>query len=251
MSTTTTLLIVFLCVFGAALIGMLLRQTLPEHHLSSDTKDTVKVAMGFVATMAALILGLLVASAKDSYDKQASGVTDMAAKIIYLDRLLANYGPETKDVRALYRHVVEGITERMWPDDNSGDSQLDPRATRAEELFAAIESLKATNDLQSTLKSQAASTSLELGQLRWLEYEQARTSASKPMLCILVFWTSVLFASFGIFAPKNGTVIAALFLAALSVAGAIFLIEELRSPFTGILQIPKAEFDDAAKHLGT
>src|SRR4029079_7932655 len=107
MSAATTSLIVLACVFGASVFGMLLRSRLPEHHFSSETKDTVKVAMGFIATMAALILGLLVASAKDSYDKQAGGVTQMAAKVVFLDRLLANFGPETKDVRAVYRRGVE------------------------------------------------------------------------------------------------------------------------------------------------
>ncbi len=251
MSAATTSFTVFICIVGAALFGILLHRMLPEHHFSSETKDTVKLAMGFIATMAALILGLLVASAKDSYDQQASGVTQMAAKIIYLDRILANFGPETKDVRALYRQVVEQVMKRMWPENSSDKSQLDPSASHGEKLLTAIESLKPTNDLQSTLKSQAVSTSLEIGQLRWLEYEQAGSSVSKTTLCILVFWIAVLFASFGMFAPRNGTVIAALMLAALSVAGAIFLMLELRSPFTGLLQIPQSAFIDALSHLGT
>ena len=251
MDTITTSLIVFACVFGAALFGMLLRRMLPEHHLSTETKDTVKLGMGFVATMSALILGLLVASAKDSYDKQASGVTQMAAKVIFLDRILANYGPDTKDVRALYRRTVEQVARRMWPDDHSSDSQLDPAASRSEDLIAAIQSLSPKNDLQSALKSQAMSMSFDLGQLRWVEYEQSNSSASVPLLCLLVFWTAILFASFGMFAPNNATVIAALALAALSVAGAIFLMMELRTPFSGLLQIPKTAFIDALAHLGT
>jgi len=250
MNAVTTSLIVFACVFGAALFGMLMRRLLPENHLGSETKDTVKVAMGFVATMAALILGLLVAAASESYDKQASGVTEMTAKIMYLDRILANYGSETKEVRALYRRFVEKVKNLMWPDYNSGESQLDPGASHTEEFLVAIQSLTPKNDLQNTLKSQALTTTLELGQLRWLEYEQASNSVSKPMLCILVFWVAVLFASFGIFAPTNSTVVAALFLAALSVSGAIFLILELESPFSGFLQIPKTAFLDAIAHLG-
>ena len=147
MSATTTSLIVLLCVFGAALFGMLLRYMLPEHHFSSETKDTVKLAMGFIATMSALILGLLVAGAKDSYDKQASGVTQMAAKVVYLDRMLANFGPETKDVRALYRRGVEQVVKRMWPENNSGESQLDPSTSHTEALFAAIGYLFETTGL--------------------------------------------------------------------------------------------------------
>lgn len=250
MSSTVISLVAFVFVFSAALFGMLLRRMLPEHHLSAETKDTVKLAMGFVATMAALILGLLVASAKDYYDKQASGVTQMAAKIVFLDRLLANFGPEAKNVRVLYRSVVEQIAKRMWPTGDLKDSELDPSALRTEAILSAIDALSPTTELQTTLKSQAMSASFELGQLRWLEYEQANSSASLPILGILVFWIAVLFVSFAMFAPRNGTVVAALFLAAVSVAGALFLILELRSPFRGFLQIPQTVFFDAIGHLG-
>lgn len=250
MSSVSTSLIAFMCVFAGALIGLRLQRALPKHHLGAETKDTVHLAMGFVATMAALILGLLVASAKDSYDKQASGVTQLAAKIVYLDRLLANFGSDAQGVRDLYRRVVQQVTKQMWPDRHSNESQLDPSAMPTEELFVAIQSLKPKNDLQSALQAQAASTSMEIGQMRWLEYEQTGTPLSKPMLGVLIFWNVVLFASFGLFAPDNGTVTAALLLAALSVAAAIFLILELHSPFTGLLQIPDTPFLDAVAHLG-
>ena len=249
MSVTTTSLIIFGCVFGSALLGMFLRRVLPEHHLSSHSKDSVLLATGLVATMAALILGLLIASAKDSYDKEASGITEMAAKIIFLDRMLANYGPETKDTRDQLRQVVQRMIERTWPE-NSQTVELDPTAARAEPLYTAIQQLSPKNDLQTALKSQALTTSLELSQLRWLEFEQADTSISAPMLYILTFWLAVLFVSFGMFSPPNGTVIISLILAALSVAVAIFLLLELNRPFEGIMQISSAPFVDAITHLG-
>src|SRR4029077_3350742 len=128
-----------------------------------------QLAMGLVATMAALILGLLVASAKDSYDKESSGVTQMAAKIIFLDRILANYGPETKEARELFRHSVERMVSRMWPEKASEHAQLDPSASRAEAMYAEIQKLTPQNELQTALKSQALSIGMELGQMRWLE----------------------------------------------------------------------------------
>jgi hypothetical protein len=175
---------------------MMLRKALPEHHLGSDTKDTVKLAMGLVATMAALVLGLLIASAKDKYDKESAGVTEMAAKTIYLDRMLANYGPEAAGVRELLRKMVEHVKSRMWPDNALGDAQLDPTASRAEPIYVAIQNLSPKNDLQTTLKSQAISTAFDIGALRWQESEQASSSVSKPLLCILAFWLAILFVSF-------------------------------------------------------
>jgi Protein of unknown function (DUF4239) len=242
--------IVFACIFGASLLGMLLRRVLPQHHLSTETKDSVKLAMGLVATMVALVLGLLIAAAKDKYDKESAGVTQMAAKVIFLDRMLANYGPETKEVRELLKQMVERVANSMWPDQPSTDSQLDPSASRTETIYAAAQALAPQNDFQSTLKSQALSKVFDLGQMRWQEFEQANSALSVPLLCILTFWLAILFISFGLFAPSNGTVVVALFTAALAVAGAIFLMLELNSPFSGMLQIPRTAFDDAVAHLG-
>ena len=200
-------LIVFACVFGAAMLGMLLRVVLPEHHLSSETKDSVKLAMGLVATMAALILGLLVASAKDSYDKESSGVTQMAAKIVFLDRMLANFGPETKETRDLFRRSVERMVERMWPERTSEHAQLDPNASRGEAMYAAIQKLSPQNDLQTALKAQALSTAWRSAKCAGSSSSKRILSISAPMLYILTFWLAVLFISFGMFSPSNGTVV--------------------------------------------
>ena len=113
MSSTTISLIVFACVFGGALLGIFLHAVLPQNHLTNESKDIVKLGMGLVGTMAALVLGLLVASAKGSYDTQSAELTQMSANIALLDRVLAHYGPETKEARALLhaerlRDVVVG-----------------------------------------------------------------------------------------------------------------------------------------------
>jgi hypothetical protein len=229
---------------------MLLRKGLPHHHLSTETKDSVKLAMGLVATMAALVLGLLIAAAKDKYDKEATGVTQMAAKVIFLDRMLANYGPETKDLRDLLKQSVERVADHMWPGSKSKETQLDPNASRADSVFVALQALSPKNEMQTTLKSQAQSAAFDLGLMRWQEFEQANSSISMPLLYILTFWLAILFISFGMFAPTNGTVLVALMMAALAVAGAIFLMMELNTPFSGLLQIPRSSFDDALLHLG-
>src|ERR1700730_9534681 len=118
-------LIVFACIFGSALLGMFLRAVLPEHHLSGDTKDTVRLGMGLIGTMAALVLGLLIASAKSFYDTQSSELTEMSAKIVLLDRVLAHYGPETKEARDLLHSAVARTLDRLWPKDPGQHSQME------------------------------------------------------------------------------------------------------------------------------
>ena len=240
----------FGCVFGAALLAMRLRAALPQHHLSADTKDTVKLATGLVATMTALVLGLLIASAKGSYDTARSEMTQMAARIVFLDRILVNYGPEAVESREQLRRLTESIVDHLWPDTRSKPAELDPGASKGEALYDAIQKLSPQNDEQRWLKSQALGTAVELGQMRWLLFEQSDSSISTPFLVVVVCWLAIIFFSFGLFAPSNSTVFAALLVAALSVSGAIFLILELDQPFGGLIQISSQPMVTAINHLG-
>jgi len=251
MSSTIEGLIVFACLFGAGLLGVCIRAALPEHHLTTETKDAVRIGMGLVATMAALVLGLLVASTKGAYDTQKGEVSQMAAKIVFLDRVLANYGSETAKTRELLRGSVESAIDRMWPDKKSSQTaQLDPSVTSGEAFFNSIQNLSPQNDVQRNLKSQAVQIATDLGQMRWLLFEQTETSISVAMLIVLISWLAIIFMSAGLFGPPNATVIIALMLAALSVSGAIFLILELDMPFDGVIQISQRSMRNALIHLG-
>lgn len=243
-------ILVLVCIFSASLLGMLLRRVLSTDHLSSDTKDSVKLGMGLVGTMAALLLGLLVAAAKSSYDTEKSEVIQMAAKIAFLDRLLANYGAESADTRALLRRMVQASIGRMWPDGKSFHAQLDPTGSGAEELHQAILKLAPKNDLQASLKSQAAGVASDLRQLRWLLFEQSGRSVAMPLLIVVISWLAIIFLSWGLFAPPNALAIGSLLLAAVSVSGAIYLILELDQPFDGVIQISSAPMRSALAHLG-
>jgi hypothetical protein len=250
MGSTIIAAIVFACLFGAGLLGVRVRAILPENHLNPDTKDAVKVGMGLVATMAALVLGLLVASTKGAYDAQKGEVTQMAAKIVFLDRVLANYGSETAESRELLRRSVGSAISYIWPDKKSSQTaQLDPSGSSGEALFNSIEKLSPQTDVQRSLKSQAAQIATDLGQMRWLLFEQTESSISLPMLIVLIAWLAIIFMSVGLFAPPNATVVIALMLSALSVAGAIFLILELDMPFDGVIQISSAPMRNALNHL--
>ena len=246
MSSTIISLIVFACVFGGALLGIFLHAVLPQHHLSSESKDIVKLGMGLVGTMAALVLGLLVASAKGSYDTQSAELTQMSANIALLDRVLALYGPETKETRALLRGAVARVLDQMW----SSASLSVPTAAGGEILYDKIQGLSPKNDTQRSLQGQALSMAMDLGKTRWLMYEQAITSVSIPLLAVLVLWLAAIFISFGLFAPFNATVVASLFVSALSVSGAIFLILEMYTPYAGLIQLSSAPLRAALVHLG-
>src|SRR5215471_1387175 len=127
--------VVFVCVFGGALLGMVLRSFLPDRHLSADSKDVVRLGMGLLATMAALVLSLLIASAKGSYDTQRNQVTQLTANVVLLDRVLAHYGPESKDSRDLLRRYVSYVLQQMWPTAGTPSTGLNLAGAGAEALY--------------------------------------------------------------------------------------------------------------------
>ena len=250
MSSIAISLIVFACVFSAALLGIFLRAILPEHHLSADSKGVVNLGMALVATMSALVLGLLIASAKNSFDTQNTALTEMSAQVVVLDRLLAHYGPDTKEVRDLLRSAVVGVLDQMKSKDRTNHSQLEPPSAGREVILDKIQGLSPKDDRQRSLQAQALSIAMGLLQTRWLQYEQTTAAVSMPLLVVLVFWLAVIFFGFGLFAPRNATVVAALLICALSVSAAILLILEMYTPHAGLIKISDAPLRSALAHLG-
>jgi Protein of unknown function (DUF4239) len=243
--------IVLACVFGGAILGMAIHTLLPEQHLNTESKDVIKLGMGLIATMSALVLALLTNSAKGSYDTQRNEVTQVSANVILLDRVLVHYGPETKEARDLLKLSTAGMIDRIWPSDPAHTAKLGPTTTSGELFFDKIQELRPKDEVQHSLQAQALSLSIGIGQARLLLFEQGGRSIPMPFLVLLIFWVTIIFLSFGLFAPRNATVIATLFLCALSVSGAIFLIMELDRPFGGVIQISSAPLRNAIASIGT
>jgi hypothetical protein len=232
---------------------MVLRAVLHERHLSADSRDVVKLGMGLIATMSALVLGLLIASAKSSYDAQKTGLAQMSGNVIFLDRILARYGTGAKDVRKSLSAAVADMLQRTWPDESSPSGQTGSAGGtegRYEHLYGEIEGLSPKDEKHRTLQAQALKVAADIGQARWSLFAQRGSSIPVPFLTVVVFWLAILFASFSLFATPNATVIFTLFVCALSVSGAIFLILELDRPFDGFIQISSAPLQGALAQLG-
>lgn len=242
--------ITLVCVLGGVLIGAALSRILPEHHLNADSKETIKLGIGLIATMTALLLGLLVASSKRAYDRTDLELSQMSADVVLLDRTLAHYGPETENVRILLHRSVATVLAQIWSRNGGEAARLDPTEAGGEVVYDEIQQLSPQNGAQRQLKAQALQIAERLGQMRWLLFAQSSQSISMPFLIVLIFWLSVIFAGFGMFAPRNMTVMFFLFLAALCVSGALFLNLEMDRPFEGVMQLSSAPLQSALAHLG-
>jgi hypothetical protein len=252
MSSLAIASVVFGCSFGAALIGMVLHVKLPDHHLDADSRDVVKLVMGLIATMSALVLSLLIASANSSYDRQSNELKALSANILLLDRTLRFYGPGAKEARDGLRDAILQTHDRIWSPEGVRPENLDSRATRAS-VSANIEqllSLSPKTDVERMMQSRAVQESESIGRSRLLMFEQLGSSISWPFLTVLVFWICTLFLGFGLFARFNPTVTVALLVGALSVAGAIFLILELNDPYRGLMRISDEPLLNSIAQLG-
>jgi hypothetical protein len=253
MSALTVSGIVLACAVGGAILGMILRAILPEHHLSAESKDLVRLEMGLIGTMTALVLGLLVASAKGSFDTQRNGVAQLSANVIMLDRLLAHYGTESKDAREMLRASVADIIEQTWPEESS-----EPRATKTgsrtegkyEGLLDKIQELTPKNEAQRSYQAQAMKLATDMAQARWMLFAQKNSSIPTAFLVVLFCWITLLMASFSLFAPPNTVVFITLLVCALAVSSAVFLFMALDQPYGGIIQISSAPVRDALGQLG-
>ncbi len=253
MSSMTISWIVFGVVFGGAVLGMILRDRLPEHHVRDDSRDVVKLAMGLIGTMTALVLGLLIASAKGSFDTQRNGLAQMSGNVIFLDRVLARYGSEAADAREMLRASVTDLLQRTWPDENPQAAQTETKAGtegRYEGLYTKLEELSPKTDAQRALQAQAIKTAADIGQARWVLFAQKGGSVPTPFLVVMVCWLALILASFGLFAPRNAMAVATLLLCALAISSAVFLILELDQPFDGMIRISSAPLRNALAQLG-
>lgn len=254
MSPSLVGIVTFVCTFGGVLLGMRLRAVLPAHHLDADSKDSIKVGIGLIATMTALVLGLVTASAKSAFDDVNTAIKQGAMEILAFDRALARYGPETAPIREGLKRAIGARIDAVWPSGSTRPANLDPIGSGAglqtERLVDALRGLTPRDEVQKAMQTRALDLAETLLQDRWIVLSGGESTVPAPFLVVLLFWLAITFTSFGLFAPRNGTVIAVLLVCAVSIAGAMFLVLEMDGPFDGLLRASPDPLRYAYERLG-
>jgi hypothetical protein len=251
MSSSEISLLVYACLVAGFFLGRWLQYRLPNHHLSKESQDTIKLGAGMVATMSALVLGLLVSSAKSSFDAVNTSIAQSGARIIQLDQLLAEYGPETRACRGQLRRSLAERVETIWGKSSSASGlQAVEKSTAILDLQASLRTLTPQTELQKSLLNQSLQISGEIWQSRLLTIEEQQEPLPTVFLVLLVFWLAMLFMSFGLFAPRNVTVSAVQLVCAFSVSSALFLILEMSHPLGGMIKASQAPMLKALQLIG-
>ena len=243
-------LISFVAIMVGIAIGMYLRRHVDLDRLGPATKEVIRLGANYLATLSAVLISLMIASAKSSYDTQDAHFRTLAAYLVETDQLLAQYGPETTEIRILMRQAVPAAVDRIWREKQSAtqDSAF-TAASLAEQVNSAVATLKAANDVQRALKKRIEEASVEIARTRVLMFADSEAAILTPFLLILIFWLAVVFASYSLFVAPSRVVLAALLVFALSISSALFLVADLSQPFVGLMQIPKEQLRDTLAPL--
>jgi hypothetical protein len=241
----------FVCVFTGALAGLWLNAYLPEHHRSQASHDAIKLGTGMISVLASLVLGLLTASVKTSFDTTDAQMRSFAATLIQLDQALRVYGPETARLRDELRDYTALAIVNQWPHEHTHPTQMEDNTAgqKLDQVHLAVLQLKPGDPQQQAMRDSALKLIDSALQTRWLLIERAETSIQPVFMVILITWITLIFVSFGYNAPRNATVIVSFFICAAALAACMFLIVEMDGPFDGLIVVSSHAMRDALAHM--
>jgi hypothetical protein len=251
MNTITASLLVAACIFCGGMGGLYLHRFLPRDHLTRETLDVVKLGTGMLSVLASLVLGLLIATAKTSYDSTDQAIRNYAAELAMLNETLRDYGGVASVPRDRLRDYTQRFLREGWPRNGKRPVIEDDEKTRVllEDVREAIRALNPVDKGQASLQGQAMELNMSLLRQRWLLVEQQGPNVRRVVLVVLVSWITVIFASFGLNAPRNGTVVVAFLICSLAIGGSIFLILEMDRPLGGVMRISSWPVENALAHM--
>jgi hypothetical protein len=243
--------IAFACVFTGSLVGLSLNAWLPEHHRSAASHDAIKLSTGMISVLASLVLGLLTASIKNSFDTIDGQMRAFAANLILTDQTLRDYGPETATVRGLLRNYTTQAIDDHWPSEIDHPVRLEntEAGSAMDRARLTIIGLSTDTAPHQVLRASALQLMEGLMQTRWQLIEREGTSIQPVFLIVLVTWIVLIFVAFGYSAPCNATVISAFFICAAALSACLFIIIEMDTPFDGLITISSHAMRDALAHM--
>jgi len=245
--------LILLTILAGAGLGMLLGRLLPLDHLSDQSKSIITAATAVVGTASALVLGLLISTASSAFSQRSGEVGRIAVDIIRVDRLLLNYGPKADNVRQYLANYAEIELKDLFPEGSDRTVKVDdPEAVHLlDQIRDTLYGLQPGDDARQRIKERGLQVLDEIADTRWLVALQQNISPIPlAFLILLVFWLTMLFGTFGLFAPRNATVVAALVMSAVAVSAGIGLVIDMTDPFSGLVRISSGPMHHAVEVTG-
>ena len=244
MSEYVVAVLAFLSMMGAALLGLFSETKLPTEHLQGDTHRVVRRVANLFVVMTSLVLGLMMNSARDTFETNNRDIRTLATELILLDRTMRALGPEADDAR---RHLVEYVQTSLK---GANILQEDPQAEASlEAARTSLRAIRLSDEQKIALWNDARQLDRQVVRQRWVVLDEYGGTIPRPLITIVILWLAIIFASFGYRAPRNTIVTASFCLAALLISAAIYLILDMDTPFSGMTKATNAPFQQALAQL--
>lgn len=209
----------------------------------------VRHVAGIFVVMTSLVLGLMITSAKNTFEGIDHNVHALATQLIILDRALQQYGPETAATRAALVAYVGRALYATWP--SEGRPIVADKS--AEKLLRAVgDSLGAVrpqDERHALLWNAIQQQYQKVVEQRWVLVEQSEGAIPRPLIAMLAAWLVLIFAGSAFCAPRNPVVIGTFVLSAGLFAGTIYLILDMDVPFAGPIRISPAPLERVLEEM--
>ncbi len=231
---------IFVCLFSAALLMMHFCPKLPSHHRDEETNTVVRLLANLFVVMTSLVFGLLINSAKNTFEGIDADVHVFATKMIILDRALRTYGPSADEARKRLEEYAEQAIEHPSRSDDALHQQPSITGQYLDRLGEALRVIKPQDRYHETMLVEARQQYHGLMEQRWKLLEQSEGVIPAPLIAMLVAWMTLIFAAFGYHAPRNAMMVSMFAVSALLIAASVALVLDMDIPFSGPIQISDA-----------
>lgn len=239
----------FLCLSVAALGMMHVYPKLPARHRDDDTNTVVRLVANIFVVMASLVFGLMINSAKNTFEGIDDNVHSFATNLILLDRTLRTYGLAGNDARQYLIAYVEGaianperVNDALHEARNAGQQRLDT-------VGNSLAAIQPADRLHESLLVDARQLYSRIVEQRWMIVEQSEGAIPMPVIGMMIAWMTLIFASFGYRAPKNAVVVAMFVVSAMFIAASVYVVLDMDIPFSGAIQISDAPLHRALAEM--
>lgn len=249
----------------AVFCGGAIRYRWPEHHTNRETIELLQTTVMLLATFAAIVLGLLITSAKTDFDDLQNDIRSFSATLVQLDYGLEEMGPQTVPIRQGLVRYVATATASVWRDQTPPNGNYYPIIPRShtpgisaaapvlgqmlERTDTALEALTPHNPTEARRQAAAQRLMDVAINQRWRIVEASQGTLSSPFFSVLLFWTAVIYLCFGLSAPLNRVNFMALTLSALALSSALFVIIDLYTPFSGLFTVSSMPMREAITEM--
>jgi hypothetical protein len=238
--------VVLLLILVSAALGSYVRLRLADHHFSEESLAAMRIAVGLVATLSALVLSLLISSGKSSLDLVTTALQHNSVAMIQLDHTLSQFGPSASGLRADIKSDYERWLDFLFSSERGTTAEADSQQLleRTYEIQGRID-----GPAQDKLRDHAIALWDDIFAGRWLALEHRRGLIPTPLIAVLVGWLVVIFGIFGFSAPRNWSMCVVFLLCALSATTAVFVVLDLDTPFRGMVNVSKTPMLDALRFI--